>query len=320
MSRAFRESECLLLLLIATFSSPVFPDEYPVRPIRIVAGPGPDVVARIIGQRLTDVLGQQVIVDPRPAAGGIVAAETVAKATPDGYTMLLAASTYPINAAFGLGTYNLEKDFSAVALAVTTPLVLLVTSSLQVASVRDLVELAKSKPGLLNYSSSGQGANPHLAGELFKSLANVNIVHVAYNGAAQAILNVASGQVQMTFTVPANAYGQIQSGKVRALAVTTLQRSRLMPDLPTMAEAGVRGYEVTPWNGFLAPARTPKSVVVKLNAEILRAMKQADVIQRLTGAGYDVMGDNTPEQFADFVKREIVKWAKVVKDLGLKPN
>jgi len=320
MNFYFREPRYFLLLLLATFSSPAFSDDFPVRPIRIIAGPGPDVVARIIGQRLTEVLGQQVVVDPRPAAGGIIAAETVAKSSPDGYTVLLATSTYPINAAFGLGSYNLEKDFSAVALAVTTPLILLVNGSLSVASVRDLVEMAKSKPGLLNYSSSGQGANPHLAGELFKSLANVNIVHVAYNGAAQALLNVASGQVQLTFTVPANAYGQLQSGKVRALAVTTLQRSRLMPDIPTMVEAGVRGYEITPWNGFLAPARTPKSVVAKLNAEILSAMKQADIIQRLTGAGYDVTGDNTPAQFSDFVKQEVVKWAKVVKDLDLKLN
>ena len=320
MNFYFREPRYFLLLLLATFSLSAFSDDFPVRPIRIIAGPGPDVVARIIGQRLTEVLGQQVVVDPRPAAGGIIAAETVAKSSPDGYTVLLATSTYPINAAFGLGSYNLEKDFSAVALAVTTPLILLVNGSLSVASVRDLVEMAKSKPGLLNYSSSGQGANPHLAGELFKSLANVNIVHVAYNGAAQALLNVASGQVQLTFTVPANAYGQLQSGKVRALAVTTLQRSRLMPDIPTMVEAGVRGYEITPWNGFLAPARTPKSVVAKLNAEILSAMKQADIIQRLTGAGYDVTGDNTPAQFSDFVKQEVVKWAKVVKDLDLKLN
>jgi tripartite-type tricarboxylate transporter receptor subunit TctC len=242
----------------------------------------------------------------------------VAKATPDGYTMLLASAAYTINAVMQPGSFDLVKDFSPVVFCASAPFVLLVHSSVAARTVQELVALAKSKPGQLLYSSSGNGTPPHLAGELFKSMAGVNIVHVPYKNAAPALIDVVGGQVQMMFAITSIGLPQVQNGKVRGLGVSSAQRTPLAPAMPTIAESGLPGYEVIGWNGLLAPAGTPRAVIAKLNAEASRALKQPDLVQRLSGAFYDVAAANTPEQFSVYIRQEIAKWAKLVKETGAK--
>src|SRR3954463_8709675 len=256
-----------------------FAQDFPSKPIRVIVGPGPDIVARIMGQKFTDAWGQQVVIDPRPAAGGVVAAEAVAKAPPDGYTLLLSSASYPINAALQIGTTDVIKDFSAVALAGSAPFILMVHPSLPVKTMDELIALAKKRPGQINYASSGNGTPPHLAGEMFKSAAAINIVHVPYKGAGQAMIDLVGGQVQMAFAIVSAAMPQVQAGKVRALGVSSLQTSPLAPDLPTLNSLGLAGFDVRGWNGFVAPAGTPRPVVAKINAEAMRALKQPEIVQ-----------------------------------------
>ncbi len=296
----------------------VFAQEFPTKPIRVIVGPGPDIVARIMGQKFTEAWGQQVVIDPRPAAGGAIAAEAVAKAAPDGYTLLLSSASYPINAALQIGTTDVIKDFSAVALAASAPFILMVHPSLPVKSMAELIALAKKRPGQINFASSGNGTPPHLAGEMFRAAAGINIVHVPYKGAGQAMIDLVGGQVQMAFAIVSAALPQVQAGKVRALGITSLQTSPLAPDLPTLNELGLAGFDVRGWNGFVAPAGTPRAIVAKINAEAMRALKQPDIVQRLKSAGYEAAAENSPEQFADFIKAELAKWTRVVKDSGAK--
>jgi len=291
---------------------------FPDKPLRIIVGPGPDIVGRLVGQKLTEAWGQQVIVDTRPGGGGAIAGEMVSKATPDGYTMLLASAAYTINAVMQPGSFDLVKDFSPVVFCASAPFVLLVHPSVPAKTVQELVALAKAKPGQLIYASSGNGTPPHLAGELFKSMAGVNILHVPYKNAAPALIDVVGGQVQMMFAITSIGLPQVQNGKVRGLGVSSPQRTPLAPTLPTIAESGYPGYEVTGWNGLLAPAGTPRAVVAKINAEVTRAMTQPDLVQRLSGAFYDVAAPNTPEQYATYIRQEIAKWAKLVKETGAK--
>ena len=309
-------SVALVSLLVAAASA--YAQEYPVRPIRVIVGPGPDIVARIMGQKFTEAWGQQVIIDPRPAAGGAIAADAVAKAAPDGYTLLLSSASYPINAALQIGTTDVIKDFSAVALAASAPFILMVHPALPVKSMRELIALAKARPGQINYASSGNGTPPHLAAEMFRAAAGINIVHVPYKGAAPAMIDLIGGQVQMAFAIVSAALPQVQAGKVRALGVTSPQPSPLVPDLPTLNELGLTGFDVKGWNGFVAPAATPRAIVMKINAEAMRVLKQPDVVQRLKGAGYDAAAENSPEQFAEFIRAELAKWTKVVKESGAK--
>ena len=292
--------------------------EFPVKPIRVIVGPGPDIVARIIGQKFTEAWGQQIVIDPRPAAGGAVAAEAVAKAAPDGYTLLLSSASYPINAALQIGTTDVIKDFSAVALAASAPFILMVHPSLPVKSMAELIALAKKRPGQINYASSGNGTPPHLAAEMFKVAAGITIVHVPYKGAGQAMIDLVGGQVQMAFAIVSAALPQVQAGKVRALGITSLQTSPLAPDLPTLSQLGLTGFDVRGWNGFVAPAGTPRAVVARINAEAMRALKQPEIVQRLKTAGYEAAAENSPEQFADFIKSELAKWTRVVKESGAK--
>ncbi|MGZ5175893.1 MAG: tripartite tricarboxylate transporter substrate binding protein [Burkholderiales bacterium] len=310
----------LVLLMLSAVANVANSQEYPTRPLRVIVGPGPDIVARIFGQRFTESWGHQTLVETRPGGGGTVAAETVAKALPDGYTLLLASAAYTINAVLQPGPVDLMRDFSPVAFAASSPFLLLVHPSVPARSTQELVALAKAKPAQLNYASSGNGTPPHLAGELFKSLAHVNIIHIPYKNAAPAIVDTISGQVHMMFAILPLGLPHAQSGKVRALGVTALKRSALVPELPTLAEAGLNGYEVIGWNGFLAPAATPKAVVSKINSEVTRSLKQSDVPQRLAAVGYEPASENTPEQFAAYIKAEIQKWAKVVKESGAKPD
>ena len=291
---------------------------YPNKPMRIIVGPGPDIVARIFGQKFTDAWGQQVVIDTRPGAGGAIATDIVAKAPPDGYTMLLASAAYTINAVLQPSAFGLIKDFSPIAFCASSPFILVVNPSVPARTVAELIALAKSRPAQINYGSSGNGTPPHLAGELFKSMAHINLIHVPYKSAAPAMVDVIAGQVQMAFMIVSVSLQHVQSGKVRGLAVSSLQRSRLVPDLPTLAESGLPGFEVIGWNGLLAPAGTPQAIVAKLNAEIMRDLNQSEVSQRLLSAGYEPSPEHTPQQFGQYMKDEIAKWTKVVKEAGMK--
>ena len=310
-------SRWTVLVLLALMPA-AYAQDYPNKPIRIIVGPGPDIVARIFGQKFTEAWGQQAIIDTRPGGGGTIAAELVAKAAPDGCTLLLASAAYTINAVLQPSSFDLIRDFSAVAFCASAPFILVVNPSMPVRSVQEIIALAKSRPGQINYASSGNGTPPHLAGELFKSMAHINIVHVPYKNAAPALVDVVGGQVQMMFAITSISLGQVQAGKVRGLGVTSAQRSPLAPDLPTLAESGLPGYEVIGWNGLLAPAGTSRTVVSRINAEVQRSLQQPDVLQRLKGSAYDPAAANTPEQFAEYIKLEIAKWTKLVKETGMK--
>ena len=314
----YRRTAAAFLVLSLPLAPAALAQEYPTKPIRIIVGPGPDVLSRLFGQRFTDAWGQQAIIDQRPGAGGTISAEMTAKAMPDGYTLLMITSSYAINAVLQPGSFDLVKDFAGVSLCATSPFILLVNPSVQARSVKELVALAKARPGQLNYASSGNGTGPHLAFEMFKVAAGINIVHVPYKGAAPAMVDLIAGQVQANFQIPAGSLSHMQAGKVRALAVTSLKRTSLAPELPTLAELGYAGFEAIAWNGLVAPAGTPKAVIAKLNGELMNALKQPAVLKRIAEVGWEPAAQNTPEWFAGYIEREVEKWGKVVKDTGAK--
>jgi tripartite-type tricarboxylate transporter receptor subunit TctC len=315
-----------LCAALTPFSLSVFaqsPQKYPTRPIRLVLpfppGGSTDIVARVVGQKITEAWGQQVVVDNRPGAGGNVAAEFVARAAPDGYTLFqvnvantIAASLYP-----KLG-YSLTGDFVAVTQLATTPYVLLAHPSVPAKSVRDLIALARAKPGKLNYASAGAGSATHLSGELLKSMAGIDIVHVPYKGTGPAVTALLSGEVDLYFaTVPAAA-PMVKAGRLRALGVSSVKRASLMPDVPAIAET-LKGYDTGTWHGVLAPAATPRDIVQQLSGEIVRILNTPDVREKLIAQGLEPVGD-TPEQFSAFLRAEIAKWAKVVAASGARPE
>ncbi len=309
----------LLAALCEALTNMSFAQEFPTKPIRIIVGPGPDIVARMFGQKFTETWGHQTIVEQRPGGGGTIATEMVAKAPADGYTLLLSSAAYTINAVLQPGAYDLVRDFASIALCATAPFILTVHPSVPAKSVKELIALAKSKPGQLVYSSSGNGTPPHLAGEMFKTMAKVDILHVPYKFATPALVDVISGQVQIMWPIMSISLPQVQSGKLRGLAVSSRERTRLAPQLPTIAESGLPGYEIIGWNGLIAPAKTPGAVVSRLNAEINRQLKAAELVQRLAQSSYDPAGDrNSPEQFTDFVRSEIARFARLVKKSGAK--
>lgn len=243
----------------------------------------------------------------------------VAKAPADGYTLLLSSAAYTINAVLQPGPIDLVRDFASIALCATSPFIMSVHPSVPAKSVKELIALAKSKPGQLVYSSSGNGTPPHLAGEMFKTMAKVDILHVPYKYATPALIDVVSGQVQIMWPIMSISLPQVQSGKLRGLGVSTRERTKLAPQLPTIAESGLPGYEIIGWNGLIAPAKTPAVVVNKINAEVNRQLKASELVQRLGQSSYDPAGDkNSPEQFTDFVRAEIAKFAKLVKETGTK--
>jgi tripartite-type tricarboxylate transporter receptor subunit TctC len=291
---------------------------YPSKPIRFIVGPGPDVVARMFGQKLTDSWGQQVVVDQRPGAGGIIAAELVARAPPDGYTLLLTTGAYTVNQAlYPKLPYDLERDLAPVDLLASISFLLIVPPSLPAKSMQELVALAKAKPGSLNCAHSGPGTTAALGCEMLKMDAKINIVPVPYKGTVPAIIDVVSGQAQLMYAVMQGALPQVQAGKLRALAVTGAKRSAALPDVPTMIEAGLPGADCITWNGVHVPAKTPAATIAKLNAELNRLLKQPDVQERMRALGLDPAG-GTPAEFAAFVKADIGRWAKVIKDAGVR--
>jgi tripartite-type tricarboxylate transporter receptor subunit TctC len=318
MKAALRMATAGFIVLGASVGGMAGAQDYPVKPIRFVIGPAPDVLARLIGQKLTDAWGQQVIVDQRPAAGGIIAGETVAKAAPDGYTWLLSTGAYPtLVGLYPKLPFDFVRDLVPVSLLATIPFLLVVHPSVPAKSVAELLKLARSRPGQLNYASSGNGTTAHLAAEMFKNMAGVNIVHVPYKGTVPGVVDLMSGQVHMMFAIMQSAYPHVQSGRLRALAVSGAKRSPSAPALPTIAEAGVPGYEFTSWNGVHVTAGTPRAVVAKIHAELVRVVALPDVKERMFGLGMEVAG-STPEQLGALVVSDIAKWGKVIKASGVR--
>jgi tripartite-type tricarboxylate transporter receptor subunit TctC len=295
--------------------------DYPSRTVSIVVafppgGPS-DVLSRIIGGRLRDILHQPFIIENRPGSGGNIAAEEVARATPDGYTLLMGNnSILATNAAlYKKLAYNPEADFIPISLIGTQANILVVNPNVPAHSLAELIALAKASPGELNFASSGFGAAAHLAGELFKTEAKIDIVHVPYKGAAPALQDVMAGHVQMMFATAASVIGLIKSGRVRALAVTTPKRTALLPDLPTVDELGIKGFDATTWHGLVAPTGTPKDIIDTLNFATVEALKDAATQKLLVELGVDIVGDS-PKEFEAYIKTEIPKWAAVVKQSG----
>ena len=295
---------------------------WPARPIRFLvaapAGSSLDTLARVIGERLKDRVGQPIIVENKPAAGGTVATAEVAKAIPDGNTMLLGFNG-PL--AFGplLGKlpYDVAKDLAPVIITSSQPNVLAVNADLPAKNVRELVVWVKANPGKVNYASVGNGSSSHLNMELLKSVAGFDALHVPFNGSPPAVTATIQGETQMMFAVMQPLQAQIQAGKLRAIAVTTAKRFPLLPDLPTIAEAGYVGFEALAWNGVMVPAGTPKPVIARLNAEINAVLREPDVVQKMHAAGFDLIG-GTPEDFGDLIRRETDAWTPVIRKLGLK--
>jgi tripartite-type tricarboxylate transporter receptor subunit TctC len=302
--------------------APAIAQTWPDRPLRIVvaapAGSSLDALARVIGDRLKDRIGQPVIVENKPAAGGTLATGEVAKAAPDGYTMVLS-----FNGPLAFGPllqklpYDVQKDLAPVIITSSQPNVLAVNAQLPVKTVQELVAWSKANPGKLNYASVGNGSSSHLNMELLKSVSGLDAVHVPFNGSPPAVTSTVQGETQMIFAVMQPLQAQIQAGKLRAIAVTTAKRFPLLPDLPTIAEAGYPGFEALAWNGLLVPAGTPRPIVVRLNAEINAVLKQPDVLKKMNEAGFDLIG-GSPEDFGRLIAGETEKWAPVIRKVGLK--
>jgi len=295
-------------------------DNYPTRPVRLIvpfaAGGNADIQARIIGQKLTEALGEQVVIDNRAGANGIIGSDVAAKATPDGYTLLFVASGHAINPGLHRKLpFDPVKSFVAVSRVGSTPLIQAVNPKLPARSVKELVSLARSKPGQLSFASQGNGSPGHLAGALFNMINKIEITHIPYKSTAQALNELASGQVQVMYPSLTSSLAHIKAGRLRGLAITTRERSPLAPDLPTMIEAGVPDYEAGIWNGILAPAGTPKAIVQKLNGDIVKIIANPEVAQRMRGLGANP-GTSTPEAFGAFIAAEIRKWSRIIEASG----
>jgi len=305
-------------------ASPARAQTYPSRPITIVvpASPGGaiDLAARLIGQKMAESLGQPVTIDNKAGATGIIGSDAVAKAQPDGYTLALVASSHAINPSIVKKLpYDTLKSFEPVVLTHEVPLVLVVAPQLPARSVKELVAYGKAHPGELSFASSGTGGAPHFSGELFKSMAGLDLAHIPYKGSTLAHPDLISGRTALMFDTVAAVNVQIKANRVRALAVSTAKRSSILPELPTMAEAGLPGFDTSTWGGLLAPAGTPRATVAKLNTEVNRILALPDVRKPLQDAGIEP-GGGTPEQFRDFIQSEMVKWAKIAKGANLQPE
>jgi tripartite-type tricarboxylate transporter receptor subunit TctC len=296
---------------------------YPSRPVRIVvpfaAGGNVDLVARAVAQRLSENLGQQVLVDNRPGASGLVGTHLVAKSAPDGYTLLAMANTFAVVPSLMSNPgYDPLKDFAAISLTCRVPQVLVVNPALPVRSVKEFVALAKARPGEISYASAGTGGTGHMAAELFNSHAGLKMLHVPYKGNAQAIVDVISGQVTMMFDQVSTSAPHIQAGKLRALAVTSLKRSTLFPNLPTIDESGVRGFEDITFNGLVAPAATPREILSRLNSEVAKAVRFPELHKRFLERGVELAASASPEDFTAYIKAEFVKKARLAREAGIK--
>jgi tripartite-type tricarboxylate transporter receptor subunit TctC len=297
---------------------------FPSKSITIIipAPPGGaiDITARLIGQKLTDAWGKPVVIENKAGATGTIGTDAVAKAAPDGYMLVLVASSHAINPSmFKKLPYDTVKGFEPVILTHIVPLMLVVNNALPPRTVTELVSYGKANPGQLTFASSGPGGAPHMSGELFRSMAGIDMLHVPYKGSTAAHADLLSGRTSLMFDTVAAINPHVKAGSVRALAVTTSKRSSAAPDVPTMAEAGLKGYETSTWGGVLAPAGTPKDVVAKLNAEMNKALAAPDVRQKMLGSGIEPAG-GTSQQFSDFIQSEMVKWGSVAKAAGIQPE
>jgi tripartite-type tricarboxylate transporter receptor subunit TctC len=310
-------------IALATGVTGAFAQAYPSKPIHFVvpypAGGPLDTVARLLGQKVSESVKQPVIVENKPGAGGNIGAETVAKAAPDGYTILMGAvATHAINPTLYANIpYDPIRDFQPITQIASTPNVLIVNNSVPSNSVREFIAYARQNPGKLNFGSGSTGSAGHLAGELFKTMAGIEMTHVPYKGAAPAMQDLIAGQVQVMFDNFASANTQVKAGKVKALAVTTGKRSSLAPDLPTIAESGLPGFDINTWFGLFAPAGTPKDVIERLHSEFTRALALPDVREKIVNLGAEPVG-NRPEDFAAYIKSEAEKYARVIKASGAK--
>ena len=309
--------------VIAGISGVAVAQGYPNKPVRLIVpqspGGGADILARAVAAKLSETWGHQVVVENRAGAAGIIGTEAAAKATPDGYTLLMGAiGANGINPGLYPNLpYDSRKDFAPVTMVASAPLLVVVHPSVPLNSTKELIAFAKSQPGKINFASAGSGNATHLAGELFKTMANVDITHVPYKGATPAETDLIGGQVQLMFSSILSALPHVKAGRMKALAVTSLRRSSLAPELPTVAESGLPGYEMNPWYGVFAPAGTPRPVIDKIHRDIVRILQLPDVKERFAALGAEPVG-NTPEQFGAFVDAEITKWSKVIKDSGAK--
>ena len=310
--------------LAALLTLPALAQDYPSKPVKIIvpfaAGGPADIYARFLGQRLQEALGQPFVVDDRPGGGSVIGTDAVAKSPADGYTLLLMSNTHTVNESLMPNKpYALLRDFVPVAAINYSDLVLVVNPSVPVANVAELLALAKSKPGKLNYASSGPGTPYHMAGELFKAMANVDIVHIPYKGSSQARTDVLGGQVDMMFDAVTTMSEFARSGKVKAIATTGKARSSVLPSVPTLSEAGVVGYEAVIWLGLMAPKGTPPEIVKRLNAEVVKIVSKPDVRDEWAKQGAAAMMMN-PDEFARYMNDDIVKWERIVKISGAKPD
>ena len=295
---------------------------YPAKTVRLVVpfapGGSTDIIGRTVAQKLTEMWNQTVIVDNRPGGSTVIGTDIVAKSPPDGHTLLVTPAPFTIvPSLIAKLPYDPNKDFEPITLINTTPLVVVVHPGVPAKSVKELIALAKSKPGSLNYGSSGAGGSNHLAGELFNAMAGVKTVHIPYKGNAPALTDLLGGHVDLVYNGLTSALPFIKAGKLRVLAVTSLSRSGALPDVPTLDEAGLKGFQAVAWNGLTAPARTSKDIVAKVNADVVKLMKSPELTDRLKAEGSDPVG-NTPAQYAAFLRDEIAKWGKVIKLAGIK--
>jgi tripartite-type tricarboxylate transporter receptor subunit TctC len=294
---------------------------YPGKPVRIVvpssAGGGTDIVARIIAPELSKRLGQQVVIDNRPGAGTMIGIEVAAKSPPDGYTLLMGLSTLAINSAlYKKVPYDPQRDFAPITQAVSSASIIVVHPSVPVKTLKELIAFARARQGQLNYASAGTGTYPHMTMELFLSMAKLKMVHIPYKGTAPAMIDMVAGQVATMAATILTGMPQIRAGRLRPLGITSAVRSPIVPDIPTVAEAGLPGYESVQWYGMLAPARTPRDIITRLHGEATRILQQPEIKARFAGDGADPVG-SSPEEFARYIQSELTKWAKVAREAGI---
>ena len=318
-SRAAALASCVLGIAAAGADA----QTYPVRPIRLVVpsapGGGTDLSARVIAPKLSERLGQQVLVDNRGGGGSVIGNEIVAHAPPDGYTLLMGISTLAILPSMvSKLPYDTLKDFAPIALVVRVSNALTVHPSVPATSVRELIALARSKPGVLTYASAGSGTNPHLSAELFLVMTKLSMVHVPYKGSGPATVGLISGETALSFPSVPSVINYLKAGRLRALGVTTARRSEALPKVPTIAEAGVPGYEAQQWFALAAPGATPRAIIDRLHAELMMVLKDPDVVRNFAAQGAEIVG-STPEQFAAYLTSELAKWARVIKAAGIEP-
>ena len=310
------------ITLLAFVSAASFAQTYPAKAVRLIVpfppGGSTDLVARVVGQKMADAWGKQVVIDNRPGANGMIGSDIVAKANPDGYSIVLGTiGPMAINASLYKMPYDILKDLAPITYTANIANVLVVTPTLAAKDVREMIAIARTRPGQLTFGSSGTGGAPHMAVELFKLLAKVNVVHVPYKGGGPAMADLVSGQISGSFSSMPSSIAFIKSGKLRALGISGTTRSPALPEVPTVSEAGVSGFSVLDWQGLFTTAKTPPEIVNKLNAETVRILALPDVVDRLTAAGVDIQ-TTTPKAWGDFVAAEITKWGKVVKEAGVK--